>query len=61
MNEVLVDVTGVRDACVGDKVTLIGTDGQDTVSVEELAAKADLPPHAILTGIGARAVRDYIP
>lgn len=60
MNEMLVDVTHVPDANVGDRVTLIGSDGSDSITVEELAEKAETVPHAILTGIGAHVTRDYI-
>jgi alanine racemase len=59
MNETLIDVSDVRDAAVGDKVTLLGSDGAESVTVEGLAALAGLPPHAILTGIGGRVDRVY--
>ena len=61
MNEILVDVTHVPDAAPGDKVTLIGAEAGETITVEELAAKAELVPHAILSNIGPRVGRDYIP
>ena len=61
MNEILIDVTRVPEAVPGDKVTLIGAEAGETITVEELAAKADLVPHRILAGIGPRVARDYIP
>lgn len=61
MNEILVDVTHVPDAVPGDKVTLIGAEAGETITVEELAAKSELVPHRILAGIGPRVTRDYIP
>jgi alanine racemase len=60
MNEILIDVTHVPDAVPGDRVTLIGTEAGETITVEELAAKGDLVPHSILTGISPRVARDYI-
>jgi alanine racemase len=59
MNEILIDVTGVPEAAVGDKVTLIGPDGNENITAEELAAGARVPPHAVLAGIGPRVARDY--
>ncbi len=61
MNETLIDVTGMRDVVAGDKVTLVGSDGNETVTVEELAVHSGLPPHAVLTGIGASVEREYVP
>ncbi len=61
MNEILVDVSHVPDAAPGDKVTLIGAEAGETITVEELATKAELVPHNILTNIGPRVTRDYIP
>jgi len=60
MNEIMIDVTHVPEALPGDKVTLIGSEAGETITVEELAAKADLVPHRILAGIGPRVARDYI-
>jgi alanine racemase len=60
MNEIIVDITHVPEAQIGDKVTLIGTEAGETITVEELAAKGDLVPHRILAGIGPRVARDYI-
>lgn len=59
MNQTLVDVTSVPQAAVGDTVTLLGSDGGDSVLAEELAEHAGVPPHAILTGINPRIHREY--
>jgi alanine racemase len=60
MDYVCVDVTHVPGASVGDKVTLLGRDGRERVSVEELAALADTIPYEILCGIGRRVRRRYL-
>lgn len=61
MDMMTVDITDVPDVKVGAKVTLIGSDGHESVTVEELAKQADTIPYEILTGIGARVERTYIP
>ncbi len=60
MNEIVIDVTHVPEAVPGDKVTLIGSEAGQTITVEELAAKGNLVPHRILAAIGPRVARDYI-
>lgn len=60
MDQISVDVSGLTHAEVGDTVTLIGTDGGETVTVRELADIAQTVPHDILTGIGPRVAREYV-
>jgi alanine racemase len=58
MDMTMVDVSGV--ACrEGDVATLIGTDGQETISVEDVGAACGLSPYEILTGLRQRAARRY--
>ncbi len=59
MDQIVVDVTQVPGVAPGDKATLIGSDGDDSISVEELAEMAQTVPYDILTGIGARVHRQY--
>jgi alanine racemase len=61
MNETLIDVTGVPGASVDDTVTLLGADGNERITVEELAVAAGIPPHAVLTSVGASVAREYAP
>jgi len=58
MDQVVIDVTGL-DVAAGDVVTLIGADGDDCITAEELAAHARTIPYDILTGIGNRVPREY--
>jgi alanine racemase len=60
MEHTMVDVGGVPDVAVADVVTIIGTDGDETVRVEEIAAIAGIVPHAVLTGLSSRLKRVYI-
>jgi alanine racemase len=58
MDMTLVDVTGY--SCdVGDVVTLIGTDGRTTLSVEDVARDGGLSPYELLTGLRQRLPRVY--
>jgi alanine racemase len=53
MDMTMLDVTGVPCA-VGDVVTLIGRDGDAVLTVADVAARADLSPYELLTGLRAR-------
>jgi alanine racemase len=61
MNEMLIDVTHLPDAAAGDKVTLVGSEGTESITIEELAARGDIPPHAVLTSVGRSVSRVYAP
>jgi alanine racemase len=60
MDQIVVDVTSVEDVAVGDMATLIGFDGNETITVEELAKHAQSIPYDILAGIGPRVHREYV-
>jgi alanine racemase len=59
MDQTTIDVTGVPDAEVGDAVTLIGSDGNESITVQELADRASVLPYEIMTGVQNRARRVY--
>lgn len=44
----------------GDPVTLIGTDGDDTITADELAEWAGTIPYEVLTNINSRVPRVYV-
>jgi len=56
MDMTMLDVTGT-DAALGDVVTLLGHDGDDVVTVSELAALGELSPYELLTGLRERLPR----
>ena len=60
MDQIVADVTKIPQIQAGDIATLIGRDGNDVITVEELAQHAKTIPYEILTGIGARVPREYI-
>jgi len=61
MDMVMVDVTEVPRAHVGDEVILIGRQGQNAIWADELAKWTDTIPYEILCGIGPRVPRVYQP
>ncbi|MCX6966468.1 MAG: alanine racemase [Verrucomicrobia bacterium] len=60
MDQILVDVSGVPQAAVGEEVVLIGRQGGEEIAVAELAAKAGTIPWEIFTTMSSRVVRYYI-
>ena len=56
MDMTMLDVTDT-DAALGDVVTLLGRDGDEVVTVSELAALGDLSPYELLTGLRTRLPR----
>lgn len=59
MDLVTVDVTGVPGAAVGDEVVLLGSQGQERIAVEELAAKLDTISYEVFCSVSARIPRVY--
>ncbi len=59
MDYTMVDVTELDDIEIGTEVTLIGSEGDDAIRVEELADKGDTIPYIITTCLGRRPGRCY--
>jgi alanine racemase len=60
MDLMMIDVSKVEGAQVGDEVVLMGRDGNEEVSCAELAEKGGTIPWEIVTRIGARVQRVYL-
>jgi alanine racemase len=60
MDMCMVDVTDVPDAAVGDIVTIFGTDGDSTISVDELADLAGTISWELLCAVSPRVPRVYL-
>jgi len=60
MDMCMVDATAVPEVAVGDVATLIGRDGAEEVSADELASLGDTISWEILAGLSARVPRLYI-
>jgi alanine racemase len=59
MNMAFLDVTGVPDAVPGDAVTLIGADGGERITAEELAAACGTIGYEIVARLPADVPRSY--
>lgn len=57
MDLTVVDITGVPEAEAGDAVTLIGSDGEARILVDDVAALAETISYEILTGLRPRLPR----
>lgn len=61
MDQLLVDVTGIPEAQEGDTVTLIGRDGEQVLTAEEVARDAGTITNELLSRLGDRVTRVMIP
>lgn len=57
MDQMIVDVTSIKDACVNDRVTLIGKDGRHSIYAEELASLSGTITNELLSRLGSRITR----
>jgi alanine racemase len=60
MDMTMVDVTDVVDASSGDEVVLMGRQGGDEITVEEIAEKIGTISYEVLCGVGKRVPRVYM-
>ena len=59
MDQMMVDVTDIPDVQVEDVVTLVGTDGDETITIEEIANPAARFNYEMLCDISSRVTRVY--
>lgn len=59
MDQFMVDVTDIEGAAEGDEVTLIGKDGAECITVEELAELAGTFNYEFVCDLGKRVPRVY--
>ena len=57
MDQMMADVTDIPEAAAGDEVTLMGTDGGETISAEEIARWSGTISYEVLLSAGRRVVR----
>lgn len=60
MDQFMVDVSHIPQTKVGDKVILVGSDGDKTISVEEVAEPANSFNYELVCNVGRRVPRVYI-
>ena len=56
----VIDLTGVPQAQVGDEVVLIGAQGQDRLTVDDMAERCGRIPYELLCAIGQQVPRRYV-
>jgi alanine racemase len=59
MDAITLDVTDVPDVQVGDVATLIGADGDEQITAEEVGEWSNTISYEVLTSIGPRVERRY--
>ena len=60
MDQFMVDVTHIPGVCTGDVVTIFGTDGESSITADEVAAKTRTIGYELICGITARVPRVYL-
>ncbi|MDL2300768.1 alanine racemase [Lachnospiraceae bacterium OttesenSCG-928-D06] len=60
MDQFIVDVTNIKDAKEGDLVTLLGTQGKESITVQELGDLSGRFPYEFVCDIGKRVPRVYV-
>jgi len=59
MDQMMVDVTGIEDVAIGNKVVLIGSFGEERITTEQIAQAAGSFNYEFLCGISRRVPRYY--
>lgn len=59
MDQLMADITGIDGVRPGDEVTLIGRDGAERISAEEVADHAGTITNELLSRLGSRLKRPY--
>ena len=59
MDQMMVDVTDIPDVQVNDPVVLVGTDGDETITMEQIAEQAGSFNYEFVCGISRRVPRMY--
>ena len=60
MDQIMVDVTDIPDAQIGDTVTLIGRDGEEMISAEAFGEAAQSFNYEVVCSISRRVPRYYL-
>ncbi len=59
MDQFMVDVTDIPDVKEGDEVTLIGSEGNETITIEDIADQSGMLNYELACIIGKRVPRAY--
>ncbi|MCM1330398.1 MAG: alanine racemase [Ruminococcus sp.] len=60
MDQMMIDVTDVPGAAVGDEVVLFGKSGAEVITADDLAEKCGMIGYEIICGISGRVPRVYV-
>jgi alanine racemase len=60
MDQTMIDVTDIADAVIDDEVVLLGQQGTERITADELAAHAGTIAYEVLCAIGTRVPRVWI-
>lgn len=60
MDQLMADVTGVPGAAMGDRVTLIGRDGDEEITADEVARWEDTINYEVVCALSKRVPRVYL-
>ena len=60
MDQTIVDVGNIDGVGIGDEVVLLGRQGEEEISAEELAGLAQTIPYEIVCSIASRVPRIYV-
>ena len=60
MDQFMVDVSEIPEASVGDRVTLLGYDGKEHISAEELGKLSGRFNYELVCDLGKRLPRVYV-
>lgn len=60
MDQMMVDVTHISDACLGSEVVLIGKSGNEILTADELGSIYGTIGYEVVCGISKRVEREYI-
>ncbi len=60
MDQTMIDVTDVPGVKVGDTATIFGTDGDETITADDVASAAHTIGYEIICGISKRVPRVYV-
>lgn len=60
MDQLMLDVSEIEGAAMGDVATVLGRDGEEEITVAALAARNQTIPYEILCGVGERVPRFYL-
>jgi alanine racemase len=60
MDMCMVDISRVPEAKVGDVVTIFGTDGEDSIAVDDMTARLRTVPYELMCSINKRIPRIYL-